>query len=128
MIRRPPRSTLFPYTTLFRSEQRERTSFGSPAGSPKGDRRGSRRAARRPGTLVGQTQGGSDPAVAARRGSRNPLARTGGNRRDPVRLAGSVSGRRRSQPESAGSRRGERREPEAEILGRRSEHEQRVAA
>src|SRR2546422_9773049 len=63
MIRRPPRSTLFPYTTLFRS-------------------RGSRRAARRAGTLVGQTQGGSDPAVAARRGSRNPLARTGGNRRD----------------------------------------------
>src|SRR2546430_3999740 len=27
MIRRPPRSTLFPYTTLFRSEQREQ-SFG----------------------------------------------------------------------------------------------------
>src|SRR5690242_21534755 len=25
MIRRPPRSTLFPYTTLFRSEQREST-------------------------------------------------------------------------------------------------------
>src|SRR2546426_6975939 len=24
MIRRPPRSTLFPYTTLFRSDQRER--------------------------------------------------------------------------------------------------------
>src|SRR2546422_10526136 len=24
MIRRPPRSTLFPYTTLFRSEERER--------------------------------------------------------------------------------------------------------
>src|SRR2546422_4304239 len=28
MIRRPPRSTLFPYTTLFRSEP------GSPAGHP----------------------------------------------------------------------------------------------
>src|SRR2546426_5606835 len=29
MIRRPPRSTLFPYTTLFRShEQRRRTPFG----------------------------------------------------------------------------------------------------
>src|SRR5258708_13330409 len=28
MIRRPPRSTLFPYTTLFRS----RSSFGSSAG------------------------------------------------------------------------------------------------
>src|SRR3712207_7821659 len=25
MIRRPPRSTLFPYTTLFRSQPRERT-------------------------------------------------------------------------------------------------------
>src|SRR3712207_9425779 len=28
MIRRPPRSTLFPYTTLFRSA--ERTAFGKP--------------------------------------------------------------------------------------------------
>src|SRR5258707_2108087 len=27
MIRRPPRSTLFPYTTLFRSESGERTLF-----------------------------------------------------------------------------------------------------
>src|SRR5256885_12818660 len=28
MIRRPPRSTLFPYTTLFRSAVRERTGIG----------------------------------------------------------------------------------------------------
>src|SRR6266516_7982062 len=28
MIRRPPRSTLFPYTTLFRSNLRERTDLG----------------------------------------------------------------------------------------------------
>src|SRR3712207_7405176 len=28
MIRRPPRSTLFPYTTLFRSEEVERRSWG----------------------------------------------------------------------------------------------------
>src|SRR3712207_7906894 len=28
MIRRPPRSTLFPYTTLFRSQWEERTSYG----------------------------------------------------------------------------------------------------
>src|SRR3712207_8511030 len=28
MIRRPPRSTLFPYTTLFRSEIRERRAVG----------------------------------------------------------------------------------------------------
>src|SRR5215510_15335387 len=29
MIRRPPRSTLFPYTTLFRSESRRRTPSSS---------------------------------------------------------------------------------------------------
>src|SRR2546426_12579478 len=28
MIRRPPRSTLFPYTTLFRSEQISQSRFG----------------------------------------------------------------------------------------------------
>src|SRR3712207_8719768 len=28
MIRRPPRSTLFPYTTLFRSQRRERRLLG----------------------------------------------------------------------------------------------------
>src|SRR2546430_11683064 len=31
MIRRPPRSTLFPYTTLFRSTQGERRFVGRPA-------------------------------------------------------------------------------------------------
>src|SRR2546425_4898005 len=30
MIRRPPRSTLFPYTTLFRSEARRRQQEGRP--------------------------------------------------------------------------------------------------
>src|SRR3712207_7136786 len=30
MIRRPPRSTLFPYTTLFRSTPRNRTTPGVP--------------------------------------------------------------------------------------------------
>src|SRR2546426_1644201 len=49
MIRRPPRSTLFPYTTLFRSRHRpgvldrrtvpERGSHGQP-GRPRGRRRG----------------------------------------------------------------------------------------
>src|SRR5436189_3995550 len=39
MIRRPPRSTLFPYTTLFRSLQR-----GARLGAPRvSDRRGGRR-------------------------------------------------------------------------------------
>src|SRR5688572_31073696 len=31
MIRRPPRSTLFPYTTLFRSRPRDRARLGDPA-------------------------------------------------------------------------------------------------
>src|SRR5207253_7652846 len=31
MIRRPPRSTLFPYTTLFRSQRRPREAWGGPA-------------------------------------------------------------------------------------------------
>src|SRR3712207_8421206 len=35
MIRRPPRSTLFPYTTLFRSE-RERNRKGTRARGPRG--------------------------------------------------------------------------------------------
>src|SRR2546426_5622920 len=35
MIRRPPRSTLFPYTTLFRSEERVRPHPGRP--HEKGD-------------------------------------------------------------------------------------------
>src|SRR5256885_9609703 len=35
MIRRPPRSTLFPYTTLFRSEAAaERGERNAPAGEP----------------------------------------------------------------------------------------------
>src|SRR5438105_5373791 len=42
MIRRPPRSTLFPYTTLFRSAQ-EQAAGGAPRGEPlqgRGARRG----------------------------------------------------------------------------------------
>src|SRR3712207_7924916 len=44
MIRRPPRSTLFPYTTLFRS----------PRPAPRPDRAGSVRPARRPRTTDAQ--------------------------------------------------------------------------
>src|SRR3712207_7966570 len=33
MIRRPPRSTLFPYTTLFRSLRREAAGRAQPAGA-----------------------------------------------------------------------------------------------
>src|SRR2546429_3777171 len=46
MIRRPPRSTLFPYTTLFRSSCRRgrscRSSCGSPSWPSIGDRKSTR--------------------------------------------------------------------------------------
>src|SRR3712207_8566680 len=38
MIRRPPRSTLFPYTTLFRSDQDDRADVDREVGR-QGDRR-----------------------------------------------------------------------------------------
>src|SRR5205085_4768839 len=36
MIRRPPRSTLFPYTTLFRSRSATRCGRSEPASAPAG--------------------------------------------------------------------------------------------
>src|SRR2546430_8697579 len=48
MIRRPPRSTLFPYTTLFRSRTRASSRAGHPQAPrarrrrPRGGRRGRR--------------------------------------------------------------------------------------
>src|SRR5438874_7361175 len=48
MIRRPPRSTLFPYTTLFRSRSRGRPPQGSRgAARLRGDRARGRRADRK---------------------------------------------------------------------------------
>src|SRR3712207_1180564 len=58
MIRRPPRSTLFPYTTLFRSRRRG----GGPARGPGDGARAGRAARRRDGGRVG----------AARLGERRP--------------------------------------------------------
>src|SRR5690242_21915100 len=46
MIRRPPRSTLFPYTTLFRSQRGEHTDElldgAHPRGPPRRDRKSTR--------------------------------------------------------------------------------------
>src|SRR5256885_11992110 len=47
MIRRPPRSTLFPYTTLFRSRR------GDPPGDPRSRNRTGRRAVRPRGPARG---------------------------------------------------------------------------
>src|SRR3712207_6944299 len=45
MIRRPPRSTLFPYTTLFRSPARARALPRRATGPPGRDPQGARRTA-----------------------------------------------------------------------------------
>src|SRR3712207_8661868 len=72
MIRRPPRSTLFPYTTLFRSTRGDGpwvTGGGVPAtvGSAhdRADRRGLRRRGRDPGG--GRPRRGPDRARRVRR-------------------------------------------------------------
>src|SRR5256885_13336005 len=65
MIRRPPRSTLFPYTTLFRSQH-----GGGLRALPRGRRAGSGR---------GRAPGGSGGCRVARRAElRLPRARGGG--------------------------------------------------
>src|SRR3989475_10535568 len=85
MIRRPPRSTLFPYTTLFRSKAR---GFGDP----KEDRIGSA-AQNRPPRCYRGTRHISRLRFVARPPAGNPssqLSRGGGSRRV---AEGSPSGR-----------------------------------
>src|SRR5256885_6476543 len=52
MIRRPPRSTLFPYTTLFRSRTARAWGSPSPGGSPRPTAPGSRSARDRKSTRL----------------------------------------------------------------------------
>src|SRR2546422_1568821 len=47
MIRRPPRSTLFPYTTLFRSRARRDAGASGPARAARGNGRRARPALQR---------------------------------------------------------------------------------
>src|SRR3712207_7110937 len=65
MIRRPPRSTLFPYTTLFRSARGLPTS-GSIASGP-GDRRSRRRPDEARSAAIGSAMGGRRGGEAADR-------------------------------------------------------------
>src|SRR2546426_2395215 len=60
MIRRPPRSTLFPYTTLFRSPRLpdRRLSHADPRGPPPGE--AALRAGRRLGDSHERRRGGGD--------------------------------------------------------------------
>src|SRR6266516_3918729 len=88
MLRRPPRSTLFPYTTLFRSRRRPRglpRRLGIPGAPPRGQRRtGARRlgadrgavvAADTPAILMGPVV--VERAALASRGSRRRRPRAG---------------------------------------------------
>src|SRR3989441_9249725 len=64
MIRRPPRSTLFPYTTLFRSRRPTGGRSGDAGDAPAA--RGLRRGSRPPTHLPLRLNGGqSDPRLAA---------------------------------------------------------------
>src|SRR5207245_11705853 len=62
MIRRPPRSTLFPYTTLFRSRA-SRTPLPSPPRPRGGCRRGARSGSDRKSTRLNSSHGSISYAV-----------------------------------------------------------------
>src|SRR2546421_1379374 len=66
MIRRPPRSTLFPYTTLFRSCEREERRFRGARLHQRGARRSRRQEARQRGVgpivLIAEMPGAHDAA------------------------------------------------------------------
>src|SRR5437773_4589978 len=99
MIRRPPRSTLFPYTTLFRS-RRER--HRGPGG-----RRLAPRRSHRAGQLRGLCRDRRRrrlPAArdAARRDLRRDEGERAARRRDPARLAGRRLARHRRAVPRAG--------------------------
>src|SRR5258708_24670281 len=62
MIRRPPRSTLFPYTTLFRSLHPARGGGRAAAGAAVGSERSAEQAGLSPGTrAVGARVPGDSP-------------------------------------------------------------------
>src|SRR2546430_13532678 len=66
MIRRPPRSTLFPYTTLFRSA-------ADPARPDRGPRRGGAgRSAGGAGAIVASSKGRGGPGAGRGRGDALP--------------------------------------------------------
>src|SRR3712207_8887601 len=77
MIRRPPRSTLFPYTTLFRSAGVVAAQHGDGVTdllrtrrAAHGDREHLRRHLRRQAEVAGDELGGDDPRVEDRKSTR----------------------------------------------------------
>src|SRR2546426_7300187 len=70
MIRRPPRSTLFPYTTLFRSPPRRRDRVEARPPRRAMARGGARRAPMRRGGRLGRVHGGRGREAADRKSTR----------------------------------------------------------
>src|SRR6266404_2221574 len=96
MMPRPPRSTLFPYTTLFRSDPRHR------AGAPDHDRPGTRSGvARDRGAARAGAGAASDDPAAASRPRLLAIDRRGAARRGFPRLS------RQPSPAAAGARMGD---------------------
>src|SRR5947209_9819778 len=96
MIRRPPRSTLFPYTTLFRSAP----NFLHPGG-------GVARESRRARELRADARGPREPAVPIRLRDHRYAARAAGDGCGGAREGGRRGGARRERarhPERAGPR------------------------
>src|SRR6266516_7563790 len=87
MIRRPPRSTLFPYTTLFRSPppppRRRRSEL--PGAAPRGEAN----AAPQPSQLRFRSGEGNPPSGAATIGHEGRLAQLGEHQLDKLGVTGS---------------------------------------
>src|SRR2546429_8555651 len=94
MIRRPPRSTLFPYTTLFRSNGARGWSGGAggEGGKGKGDECGAR--VRRAAVVEGA--GGSGRPLAQRATSARAGGRAGSAVRAPPAPGAELPGRARA--------------------------------
>src|SRR6266542_2749075 len=107
MIRRPPRSTLFPYTTLFRSAGGPRREAADGAGVPAGAVRGAGRD--RKSTRLNSSHGSISYAVFCLKKKHFPRP----GRRARFRLVP------RAPPETARSCRGRAAAPDGDRLRRR---------
>src|SRR2546427_12971120 len=103
MIRRPPRSPLFPYTTLFRSLRAAPVRGDDSRRGPGATRRGLRRVLRAGRLQRGRSAGGPHRGQAPRAGGQAARRRA---RRVGGRGAGGGAGRRKRRPSHGGGGRG----------------------
>src|SRR2546430_4945101 len=102
MIRRPPRSTLFPYTTLFRSAPRATRrwcSTGSSSATVRAQGRAlSRRPWRDPAAVLRHPHGGHEVLGVAEAGAWNPLVLLVLQRHAPAHVGVELGDHRRLPP------------------------------